>query len=100
MTPLPTPRRLKQLQESGQLKKAWDRAAEAGPIGWAKLEVGSEGEAARNEAQKRTAAEVAESDVPTVMLPPDVKKRLRSTSGDAGQSAGDAPAPSCSTSDT
>jgi len=79
LTPLSTPRRLKQLQESGQLKKAWDRAAELGPLGRAKQEVGSEGEAAREAAHKRAIEELAQTEeVPELTLPPEVSKRLRS----------------------
>jgi len=79
LTPLSTPRRLKQLQESGQLKKAWDRVSEVGPAGRAKQEVGSEGEAAREAAHKRAVEELAQTeDVPELMLPPEVSKRLRS----------------------
>ena len=80
-TPLSTPRRLKQLQDSGQLKKAWDR---------------SECEAAREAAHTRAAAEIAQlDDVPELMMPPEVSKRLRSgeasslddTSGSGGNGA-------------
>lgn len=96
-TPLSTPRRLKQLQDSGQLKKAWDRTVEAGPLGrTAKQEVGSECEAAREAAHKRAAEEIAQlDDVPELMMPPEVSKRLRSgeasslddTSGSGGNGA-------------
>jgi len=81
LTPLSTPRRLKQLQDSGQLKKAWDRTVEAGPLGrTAKQEVGSECEAAREAAHKRTAEEIDAQlgDVPELVMPSEVSKRLRS----------------------
>jgi len=88
LTPLPTPRRLKQLQDSGKLKKAWDRAAEVGPLGSAKHKPGSEGEAAR-EAAKRSAEALAEAaDVPLLTLPAEVTKRLRSSESMQSNSSG------------
>jgi len=90
LTPLPTPRRLKALQDSGKLKKAWDRAAEAGPLGSARQQMGSEGEAAREEARKRTAEELAQhTDHVTVFLPAEVTKRLRSEESTRSMSSGD-----------
>lgn len=73
-TPLPTPTRMKGLLDSGKLKKAWDRATEAGGVGSAR--VGSEVEAAREQARKRALKEIDDrSDpVPTVFLPAEVTK--------------------------
>ena len=83
LTPLPTPKRLKALQESGALRKAWDRAAEAG---W---KSGGEGDRARAAAQKRQAEEIELSGLVsgeevTLMLPEEVTKKIRR--GESGQS--------------
>lgn len=78
-TPLSTPRRLKQLQDSGTLRKAWDRATEAGPLG--RTKAARESDVLREIAHKRAAEEIAQSlenDQVTLMLPPEVTKRLRS----------------------
>jgi len=88
-TPLPTPTRMKGLLDSGKLKKAWDRATEAGGVGSAR--VGSEVEAAREQARKRALKEIDDrSDpVPTVFLPAEVTKRLRSEESTRSMSSGD-----------
>ena len=88
-TPLMTPGRLKALKASGALKNGWNRAAEkyksAGETSGA---VGSEGEQAREMAHKRTADELADNaDVPTLMLPPEVSKRIRKAASDSASSA-------------
>jgi serine/threonine protein kinase len=81
-TPLPTPRRLKMLQESGQLRSNWDRAT--------KPAAAHDGDENREGAQKRTAVELendekrgADEDVPLVMLPEEVTKKIRRYSSDS-----------------
>ena len=88
LTPLPTPRRLRALQESGLLKKGWNVAAEAARKGQAaEAPIGSEGEAARELAKKRTAEELVENaEVPMLMLPAEVSKRIRMASEESTRS--------------
>ena len=84
LTPLPTPRRLKELISAGKLKKNWGEQTEVARTGQPKEPaIGSEGEAARELAKKRTAEELeqdAEEHVPELMLPPEVSKRIRMAS--------------------
>ena len=96
LTPLPTPRRLKALQESGLLKKAWDYASEAARKGQpVEAAIGAEGDEARAIAKKRTAEVLEEerekeADVPELMLPPEVSKRIRMASEESNASVSSA----------
>ena len=91
LTPLMTPGRLKALRESGALKDGWARAAEkakAGEIAVSDQAIGNEGDAAREFAKKRTAEELEDSaEIPTLMLPPEVSKRIRKAASDSASSA-------------
>jgi hypothetical protein len=93
LTPLMTPGRLKALRESGALKNGWARAAEKGKAdpatgAPAAPEIGNEGDTARELAKKRTAEELDEgAEIPTLMLPPEVSKRIRKAASDSASSA-------------
>ena len=91
LTPLPTPRRLKELISAGKLKKNWGEQTEVARTGQPKEPaIGSEGEAARELAKKRTAEELeqdAEEHVPELMLPPEVSKRIRMASEESAASS-------------
>ena len=104
LTPLGTPSRLRQLKDSGQLRKAWDTANEASVLAPLSARAkpasaaGSELEAARQAAHKRAVAEIEENadEIPLLAMPAEVTKRLRSesnesrasSSGGAGSGAG------------
>ena len=102
LTPLPTPRRLKELQGQGGtkrpwgvLKEGWDRAAEAGKAAAAEVvakaaaQGRTEGDAAREWAHKRTSEEMlakeelmsggggGDEEPVTLMLPAEVSKKIR-----------------------
>ena len=76
------------MQESGLLKKGWNHAAEAARKGQpAEAPIGAEGEAARELAKKRTAEELVENaEVPMLMLPAEVSKRIRMASEESTRS--------------
>ena len=84
-----TPGRLKALRESGALKNGWARAADKGKaVDDAAGATVNEGDAARDLAKKRTAEELDESaEIPMLMLPPEVSKRIRMASEESASSA-------------